>query len=217
MIRVNWLGYNLTHHVSFLSLRGRSGQSGSTSMNHLHHEVRIGTRCSLEWALENQDSECNTYGVDPHVNPFLTYPFSEVGCSVVEAELVQTPGKERDGIVRVTQPRRVLDVNEFSVQLVVPSWTGYEVIKSHVLNLNLRTGFEATSTDSLDTQDTSKPYLDPLLFGSYTGDTSVLEFVIPSSWIGSKSAESKFIVTVTNIWEDTPAELEFGLGDNWDQ
>ena len=47
------------------------GESGSTVTPHLHHEVRVGTRCSLEYALENPSSRCNTLGYDPHVHPKL--------------------------------------------------------------------------------------------------------------------------------------------------
>jgi hypothetical protein len=194
---------------------GSLGMTGAIS-SHLHFEVRVGTRCSLEYALGHPESTCNEYGIDPHVNPYFVLPFSEIGCSAVGADLVETPGWYQDGSVRVSAPRRVPDVNKYSVQLVVPTGSDqYEVIESHVLDLNLRTGYNADTTEALDTQDKSKPYLDPISFGSTSSDTWDLYFVIPYEWIESKGAESKFIVTVTNTWEDTPAQLEFGLGDAW--
>jgi murein DD-endopeptidase MepM/ murein hydrolase activator NlpD len=36
------------------------GMSGSATHAHLHHEVRVGTRCSLEYALDHPSSTCNT-------------------------------------------------------------------------------------------------------------------------------------------------------------
>jgi hypothetical protein len=40
--------------------------------------VLLGTRCSLEFALDNPTSTCNTLGVDPHVHPLYIYAVSLV-------------------------------------------------------------------------------------------------------------------------------------------
>ena len=59
------------------------------------------------------------------------------------------------------------------------------------------------------------PYLAPQEF--ITLDTYwIMDFVIPKSWVGPKSASQEFAVTITNIWRDHSETIRFGQGTTWD-
>ena len=193
---------------------GEVGKSGSAAFLHLHHEVRVGTYCSLEWALTNPNSTCNTFNFDPHVHPLLVYPESTIPCSSFDVTVSQEPSASQDARVTVSTEDRVPDTNQYTVQLVAPGTFSDTVLKKFTLNLNLRTGFDAASDETLDVQDKSKPYLDPEQF--ITLDTQWnTDIVIPKSWVGPKTATQVFVVTVTNIWHDTSKTVRFGEGSVW--
>ena len=193
---------------------GEAGQTGSADSIHLHHEVRVGTYCSLEWAVENPASTCNTFNFDPHVHPLLVYPRSATPSSF-GVTVSQQPTASQDGVVEIVTADRVPDVNSFTVQLIEPCASGDTIMKEYTLDLNLRTGFDATSESALDQQDRSKPYLAPQEF--ITLDTYwIMDFVIPKSWVGPKSASQEFAVTIKNIWGDHSETIRFGQGTTWD-
>lgn len=66
----------------------------------------------------------------------------------------------------------------------------------YILNLNRRTGFSTSSIASLDTQDTSQPYLDPI-DPSLTSDYYQTNIVIPKKIINNKKQKS---LIVYDIW-----------------
>ena len=218
--------YTYYNHLSVMSVSptdvvaagqkiGEMGKTGAAAVDHLHHEVRIGTYCSLEWAVSNPTSSCNTFFFDPHVHPFLVYPASTIPCSDFTAVVSQEPTATTDARVKISTEDRVPDINHYSVQLVEPGWLSDTILNEYTLDLNLRTGFDASSIASLDTQDISKPYLDPERF--LTLDTYwIMDFVIPKSWVGPKSATQEFVVTITNTWHDTWKTIRFGKDISWD-
>lgn len=174
---------------------GELGESGSTLSPHLHHEVRVGTRCSLEWAVGHPSSTCNTKGYDPHVSPFLVYP--DMITTDITASTTQIMDGSNDGVLRASTPDAIPNVNIYTVD-VVNMLTG-NIVQSHTLDLNLRIGYDATSTSALDTFDKSMPYLAPISFG-YTAIQWEIDLVVPLGWIASKSADEEVVATVTDIW-----------------
>ena len=97
----------------------------------------------------------------------------------------------------------VLDINNNTVRL------------SHTLDYNLRLGFDATSTEALDTPDTSKPYLSPIFFGGSATEWKI-DLVIPTmQWVGSLASAEVIKITVTDIWNsDHSAAVMFMYGTN---
>lgn len=92
---------------------GTLGQSGPTTFDHLHFEIRIGTTCSREYQIANPDAPCaSTFGAtpqDPHVNPFLFLPYRE--SDDLEVEILR-----RDPLtVRIRSDRDELDFDEIRV------------------------------------------------------------------------------------------------------
>jgi len=220
--------YSVYNHLSNISVAiddevktagqkiGEVGKTGASEFPHLHHELRLGSRCSLEYAVENPSSGCNTFGFDPHVHPLLIYPSSVIPCSDKTLTVSKEPSSSQDSVVSVTTEDRVPDVNRYNLKIIEPDWFlgGDKLIKEYTLDLNLRIGYDSSSLTALDTQDTSKPHLAPQEFLTMHTEW-VMDFVIPRSWVGSKSASQKFILTVTNIWDDAAETIEFGSGISW--
>jgi murein DD-endopeptidase MepM/ murein hydrolase activator NlpD len=189
---------------------GELGETGSAESPHLHHEVRVGTRCSLEYALGNPSSTCNTKGYDPHVHPMLVYP--DMISTDITATISQTMDGNSDGIVHIETPDVVPNVNRYTVAIINTS--DNSMVDAHVLDLNLRYGFDASSTSALDTFDTSKPYLSPISFG-YTASTWSMDLVIPASWIPSKTEEEIIVIQLTDVWGVDQPDIEMSYGVAW--
>lgn len=128
---------------------GYVGSTGVTDTNHIHFEVRLGTVCSLE-------SNCNTTGFDPHVNPmtFLEYP--EKNLASVRLRKAGTQLR-----VRVKVPADELDMN--TIKIVGLDESG-KVVKRKVINFNARRGVDASSTDTIDTPTYHGATITPKLF-----------------------------------------------------
>lgn len=174
---------------------GELGDTGSTVNPHLHQEVRVGTRCSLEWAENNPSSKCNTKGYDPHVSPFLVYPDMEE--TDITTTTSQTMNGSVDGIARFETPDVIANVNKYLVEVV--DTTSGAVVQSHTLDFNLRIGYDATSTAALDTFDTTVPYLSPVSFG-YSAAEWKADLIVPAGWLASKTTSEEVVVTVSDIW-----------------
>lgn len=191
---------NLRPVVAKGAVIGTVGHSGSAVDDHLHLEIRVGSPYSLEWQLANPTSQygANNFGFDPHVHPmFLVPPVSTHGMGLA---LRTTPTGTRNGVVRFSadDDRPLLD----RILVTILRKSDGRTMASHTLDLSLRTGFDPSSTASLDTPTTSKPYFSPLPFG--TASPYVTDLVIPRTWVGSLSG-SKFrtTVTATDIWGRT--------------
>jgi hypothetical protein len=116
---------------------GTLGQSGTTTFDHLHFEIRIGTTCSREYQIAHPDEPCaSTFGAtpqDPHVNPlrFLPYP---------ETDRFEATILRQDPLtVRVRCDREELDFDAIRVVRGV-------IVK--LVDFDDRTGIDARNIDS---------------------------------------------------------------------
>lgn len=180
---------------------GTVGHSGTAVGDHLHWEIRVGTPYSLEWQLANPTSQygANNFGFDPHVHPMLlTVP---TATNTLAASLTTKPTSSIDGRVRITTDDEQPLFNRVQVKIVNKSTN--LTVANHVLDLNERIGFDATTNTRLDTPDKTKPYFAPISFGTSSATWST-DLVIPKSWVG-KNTGSKFLttVTLTDIWGRT--------------
>jgi hypothetical protein len=90
---------------------GAMGDSGGADEVHLHLELRLGTPCSLEFQLEEPESDCVT-GWSPHVDPLMVYPTRDGGGLSIEVEglelTVRAPAADPD-IRRIEVDGQVVD------------------------------------------------------------------------------------------------------------
>ena len=121
--------------VSQGDILGYIGSTGDTEVEHLHFEVRLGTSCSLE-------SNCNTTGFDPHVNPllFLDYPQT----NTVKLRLRKS-GKQLRARIKI--PGDEQDFNR--IKITAENRRG-RVMASQIINFNSRVGLDPSSTATLD-------------------------------------------------------------------
>lgn len=187
-------GYTKGDAISRGTQIGVMGQSGSTTNTHLHFEVRIGTNNSLQYQTDNPGS--TQWGFDPHLNPMLLFAPGSYSQT-----LSQSAGTV--GITDLTFDYAITndDYPVFnSVTAMIRNTMTDEEIASHVLDLNQRTGFDATSVVNLDTQDTSVPYIVPSLSPFSTIDWET-QFVVPESWLnGNYGQDYELVLTATDIW-----------------
>ena len=180
---------------------GTVGTSGSTVTPHLHQEIRVGSRCSLEFQLNNPSSGCSGLYFDPHVHPLFLHPDEANDLSLSVATGLSGL---QDGIIEISSLDRHPDINRYEFQIR----SRKKVIDSFVLDLNLRTGFDATSEAALDTPDTAKPHLSPEPFG-YSANRWTTNLVIPAGFVPTKNSGETFRVIVTDIWGNESA-INFG-------
>jgi murein DD-endopeptidase MepM/ murein hydrolase activator NlpD len=168
---------------------GLSGQSGSATYPHLHLEMRIGVECSLEHQIERPDKDCAAAQFDPHVHPL--YLFTPEDDAERHLSLVIEPSALEGGVVSFSSTENDLVVNK----ITVIQFSGGEVVEKAVLNYSTREGFDASSTDALDAQNQSRPYIEPHSFGD--ADIFQFDLILPAN--GSYTTMSTWIV-VTDIW-----------------
>lgn len=187
-------GYTQGDAISRGTQIGVMGQSGTTTNTHLHFEVRIGTNNSLEYQTENPGS--TQWGFDPHLNPMLL--FAPSGYTQTMSQSAGTIGST-DLTFDYTINDDDYPVFNSITALIRNTMTEAE-IASHVLDLNERTGFDATSNENLDTQDTSMPYIVPSLSPFSSSDWET-QFVVPESWLnGNYDQNYELVMTATDIW-----------------
>lgn len=176
---------------------GEVGETGSTTSPHLHHELRIGTRCSLEFALGHPESTCNTYGFDPHVHPILLYP--NASFNAPSLLVLQDASVAVDGIFLISTSDTAPDLNRYEIYL------DGSAEPAHTLDLTTRQGYDMSSTAIMDIKDTTVPHLDPVGFG-YPANSWTMRLVVPNSWIPDTT--SSIGLSVTTIWgESTSSQL----------
>lgn len=180
---------------------GNSGQGpGGAYAVHLHFELRAGTQSSLEFQLENYTTNsASFYGFDPHMHPLLLFPPLPGGPEVTRT---QAPSPDTDGryLLRVPNDDNP-DLNRVEVRLIDRT-TGIAV-RSHVLDLNQRTGFDASTTATLDTRDLLQPYLAPLYFTDAQTDYQT-ELVVPREFgIPGMGDRHAVHVIVADLWGRT--------------
>ena len=187
-------GYTQGDAISRGTQIGVMGQSGTTTNPHLHFEVRIGTNNSLEYQTNNPGS--TQWGFDPHLNPMLLFAPSGYSQSLGHSA----------GTIGSTDLTFDYSINDDdypvfnSVTALIRNTMTEAEIASHILDLNQRTGFDATSTANLDTQDTSMPYIVPSLSPFSSSDWET-QFIVPESWLnGNYDQGYELVMTATDIW-----------------
>jgi murein DD-endopeptidase MepM/ murein hydrolase activator NlpD len=170
--------------VGVFDVIGTIGETGSATYPHLHLEVRAGTTCSLEYQLENPESSCAGYGYDPHMHP-LQY-FDDIGGDQA-IEFVEDNGVRARYSSNDDQPA----LNRIRVVIIEQDRTR----NKHWLDYSARIGFDASSTDALDRQDTTSVHIDPISFGNaerFETDIVVPEYLLENA--------KKVIVTTWDIY-----------------
>ncbi len=189
---------------------GKMGNSGTppgggSYSDHLHLELRFGTRSSLEFQLNNPGN--TQHGFDPHLNPMLLfnpYTYATSGENVYHqnTSLASTANAGQDITFEITYTNDDMPLlNEVTVSL---EETGSgNTVKTHTLDLNQRIGFDASSTANLDTADTTKPYFSPIT-PAFTPTQYKNRLIIPSGWTtGFGSGDHQLNVTLKDLWENS--------------
>lgn len=169
---------------------GSSGEGIVT--NHLHFELRLGTPCSLEYQLTNPTSSCaKGFGFDPHIHPLHLLSSSPTDATISQVQALE---QGRDGLYQIT-------TQDFSPGLVQFELTFLQdngaLLYEHVLHLDTRAGFDARSVAALDTQDKTKPYLEPKLF-NVTSTMYEIAYRIPASIFSRVSGAKQMRLRVTD-------------------
>lgn len=136
---------------------GGLGQSGTTTFNHLHFEIRLETTCSLEYQTENPDILCAQNGFDPHVNP-LQFLLENDG-EGPRLDSVQRVGDELK--VRVSTDALWADLDYTVLKVLDES---QQTIRQFRIGFNAREGFDASSTEKLDDPQLEGVLLSPSPF-----------------------------------------------------
>lgn len=121
---------------------GSVGDTGDVAQPHTHFEARLGTWCSLRYALENPSSDC-VRDYDPAINPLHMLPLGYP--EVFTARIV---GREPLAI-RITISEEDVDLNRIETP-------------HHVLDYDLREGLDPTSEDALDALTLEWVEIDPI-------------------------------------------------------
>lgn len=171
---------------------GNSGKSpGDDYAVHLHFELRVGATASLEFQLNNPNT--TQWGFDPHMHPMLLYSPILNTLKIQALPTTNDTDFMRWHLIAPDDDQPIL--NRIEISLIdkatkLPS-------KQHILDLNRRTGFNASSTAMLDTRDFSLPYLDPEYFLDAQTDYRT-QFVIPKSFNDDPS--TSFRITAFDTW-----------------
>lgn len=193
---------------SHIGEMGKSGSSGGAAYSdHLHMELRVGTTNSLQFQTDNPNT--TQHGFDPHLHPMLfSEPYLFGGPDNSPSLTPEAPHSPGDALVlnyTTNDEMPLLNRIEFAV---VEIESGLAVLE-HVLDLNLRTGFDATNVDALDTPTVAYPYLDPAAFGD-TATEYGTNLVVPDEWLTGYGSEYRLETTAYDIWGN-PTSLETSL------
>ncbi len=196
--------------ISAGDLIGKMGNSGTppgggSYSDHLHLELRFGTRSSLEFQLNNPGN--TQHGFDPHLNPmllFTPYTYATSGTDVYHqnASLSGTAMAGEDISFDITYTNDDMPVlNEITVSL--EEIGSGNIVKTHTLDLNQRIGFDASSTSNLDTADTTQPYFSPIT-PAFTSTQYKNSLTVPANWTaGFGSSDHQLNVTLKDLWENS--------------
>lgn len=186
------------------------GESGAAVTPHLHYEARLGSRCSLRRQLTQPDSSCRILRKDPHIHPLGLFEMPIERPHTIIINVLALVSKERDGTVRVSAPDAWPLANRYELSA---AHRGGGLSSLHVLDLSLRTGFDASSNNLLNKQDQEKPYLDPISFDKNAA-TWKTHYVIPAGF-GTKWEGDLFRLTVTNVFDQSFTEEVAVDTDSW--
>ncbi|MBI2512441.1 MAG: M23 family metallopeptidase [Opitutae bacterium] len=188
-------------------LGNTGGSGGEAYAYHLHFELRFGTSNPLENQIAVGGLTATDAWFDPHMHPMLLFNPNDAtlrgassGATYAQSLSLLAAGTHADGLT--FQYASSLDelplLNRFDVQ--VREIASGNVVLSHALDFNQRTGFDATTNALLDVQDTTAPYSAPQFFED-TDTTFSSQLVVPTSWLGAySSAAYSVTVTASDIW-----------------
>jgi hypothetical protein len=176
---------------------GRVGHTGESVVDdHLHFEVRVGTRFSLEFQLENPSSPGAEFGFDPHMHPMLLFPPLPLDMNLT---LGDAPSSQSDGIAcfESDDDQPLLNRIEFRT---IRKKSG-KTVASHILDFNRRTGFDASTNVKLDQVDVAKPYISPILFGQSSRFRT--DIVVPAIFVEDHSGSPfRHQLVVKDLWNE---------------
>jgi len=171
---------------TIIGILGDSGTpaNGGTYGPHLHFELRVGSNASLQFQLDNPMT--TQWGFDPHINPMILFDpqtFDPAAAAAYTQALNQAGeaafGEDLTFDYNINVDELPL-LNRIEIRIIDTLDAGEE--KLHVLDFNLRSGYNAETTAALDTLDTGNPYVDPVAFGD---DATQFEssLVVPGAWL----------------------------------
>lgn len=187
---------------------GYVSSTGAAVSPHLHFELRLGSRCSLEYQLDNPSSSCNV-GFDPHVHPLGLFSGPASPVEELQLSVLTTVTSSEDGVIEITAPDVFPVANRYALFLV---GKGKETLIA-LRDLNLREGFDASSTATIDDPGTDRPHLEPQSFGR-SATIWTMRYRIPAGY-GSKSAGETFKLVITNIYDETFVVTFGNTSDSW--
>lgn len=192
-------------HIGAMGSSGDSG--GAPYKDHLHMELRVGTTSSLSFQTDNPLT--TQHGFDPHLHPMLFLePHLFGGPDNSPTLVAQEPHAPGSPIgLTYTNNSEMAILNRVEVSIVEIS-SGIAV-QEHNLDLNLRTGFNASSTHALDNQDVTKPYFEPVPFGNNATEYST-QLLIPDSWLENYGSSYRLETVAYDIWGN-PTSLQIAL------
>mmetsp|Transcript_15139 Transcript_15139/g.20628 ORF Transcript_15139/g.20628 Transcript_15139/m.20628 type:complete len:228 (+) Transcript_15139:514-1197(+) len=196
---------------------GKMGDTGKAGDVHLHLEIRLGTTCSLQYAIENEPHQtCNLMDYDPHINPMLILPIlteQEHQRPKIDQTCELSPNTDGEFLVRYNDDNP--NGNRIKFEQVAQDGT---VRVEHVLDFNTREGYDASSTTMLDTWEKEMPWFRPMPRLEHP-DYVLGHFVVPSKFVCKKYVGDRFRITFDSAWgtEETRWVFWFGeLPDEWD-
>lgn len=182
-------------HIGELGNSGSSG--GAEYADHLHLEVRVGTTNSLIYQTDNPGS--TQHGFDPHLHPLLFFEPETFGdpayTPTLSSESVFDGNSDVEIVYETPDESPLLN----RVEVTLRDGDSNAILDSHVLDYNLRTGFDATDINELDDQKTDFSYIEPVEFGdnSTTHETGI---AISQEWFDSATGSFTLEVSAFDIW-----------------
>lgn len=203
-------GASISKGTTIGHLGNTGGSGGEAYAYHLHFELRFGTSNPLENQIAVGGLTATDAWFDPHMHPLLLFNPNDAtlrgassGESYTQSLSLLAAGTHADGLTfQYTSSLDELPIlNRYDV--TVREIASDNVVLSHSLDFNQRTGFDATTNAALDTQDLTHPYTAPQYFED-SDTTYGSQLVVPTSWLGAyANAAYSVSVTASDIWLNT--------------
>jgi murein DD-endopeptidase MepM/ murein hydrolase activator NlpD len=182
--------YSLYQHLNSFSVSdgqtvrkgeqiGTVGETGDTTFEHLHFEIRVGTSCSREYQVSNSTSSCaSTWSdpTDPHVNAFAFLPYANTNTNIAAEVVSMSPLTVRVSLSSDAE----LDFNRIEV-------TNGALTKA--VDFNLR---EGTDPNDIDNNNYNGIVVEPDSFTS-----SIRTYVMTFTFSDLTDYDT---IKVTDIW-----------------